>query len=619
MPLSDLRNSGEIQLSWSDSTTEAFDRYRAQLERLRRKRQKAWIRFDTAFAETHVWLNCTEHTFADSENREDIRNELYRWLMPAPAGFDRLYLLARENAEMPCYDITDHTQRCLAGDLSTAERLRGRTVFRLCEAEVQSAKYDLLSEVGVDDFTQQVLKRYIHELADFLGDVVTGFCCPLPNFLSPLRTHTLSIPWSPELIPHFQTLSTEIVLLGLLPLVFHETYDSASVRSRFWSELTQQFANVCIGGVRQFCHQWNLQFAVEVPTNGQALEIDVGSILKQADRPILRTDEINIPKRFLISKWIASRARSEHTQQVSSYHPQVTSHELYAYEGVLGVNSWIFNCKHQEEISTPQLQHLNRFLSIGIPKRQILIISPTHSLWTKPDQNTWDELIQAWEWLCQTVWELGYDFDIASETELVAAKTDKKAHTLQVKGTTYPLIVLPSCLSLQETTVESLTQFVKGRGRLIAVHPIPYLLNGRIGIDPYPLERLLYHRRTSIVRGTPSEKVDALKRHLQKRIQPVIQVYVAPEHHPATTIHIHHRQSQEADFFYLFNSGEASIETLIEIQGEATLVAETDAQTGEQSVLEHWHANGKTYVTYSFDYRQGRLVVARNKLSKLID
>ena len=617
MPLSDFRNSGEIQLSWSDSTAEDLDRHRAQLERLRRKRKRAWIRFDAAFAETHVWLNCTEHTFSDSERREGIRNGLHRWLMPTHAGFDRFYLLAHENAETPCYDITDYIQRCLAGDLSIAERLRGRTVFRLCQTEVRSAKYDLLSEVGVRDFTQQVLKRYTDELADFLADVVTGFCCPLPNFLSPLRPHTLSIPWSPELIPHFQTRSTEIALLGLLPLVFYETYDSATVRSRFWSELTQQFAKVCIGGVRQFCHQWNLQFALEVPASVQALEIDVGTILEQADRPILRIDDINIPKRFLIAKWIASRARSEYAQQVSICHPPVTSHELRAYESVLGFNSWMFNpttvSQHQEGISTPQSQHLNRFLSLGVPKRQILIISPIHSLWTKPDQNTWDELIQAWEWLCQTVWELGYDFDIASETELAAAKTDKKTRSLQVKGTAYPLVVLPSCLSLQETTVESLTQFVKGRGKFIAVHPVPYLLNGRIGIDPYPLERLLYYWRTSIVHGTPTEKVDTLKRHLKKCIKPVTQVYVAPENHPATTIRIHHRQSKASDLFYLFNCGEISIETLIEIQGEATQVKEGDAKTGEQSVLAHWHANGKTYVTSSFDRRQGRLVVARKK------
>lgn len=613
MQLSDFRNSGEIQLSWSDSTAEDLDRHRAQLERLRRKRERAWVRFDAAFAETHVWLNCAEHTFSDSERREDIRNGLHRWLMPAHTGFDRFYLLAQENVETPCYDITDHIQRCLAGDLSIADRLRGRTVFRLCQAAMRSAKYDLLSEAGVGNFTQQVLKRYTDELADFLVDVVIGFCCPLPNFLSPLRPHTLSIPWTPALIPHFQTRSTGIALLGLLPLVFYETYDSATVRSRFWSELTQQFAKVCIGGVRQFCHQRNLQFALEVPASVQTLEIDVGTILEQADRPILSTDAINIPKRFLIAKWIASRARSEYTQQVSICRPQVASHELRAYESVLGFNSWMVSCKHQEGISTPQSQHLNRFLSIGVPKRQVLIVSPIHSLWTKPDQQTWDELIQAWEWLCQTVWELGYDFDIASETELVAAKTDKKARSIQVKGTAYPLVVLPSCLSLQETTVESLTQFVKGRGKLIAVHPVPYLLNGRIGIDPYPLERLLYYRRTSIVRGTPTEKVDVLERHLKKWIKPVIQVYVTPENHPATTIHIHHRQSKESDLFYLFNSSEAAIETLIEIHGETTQVEEGNTKTGEQSVLAHWYANGNTYITSSFDRQQGRLIVARKK------
>jgi hypothetical protein len=163
-----------------------------------------------------------------------------------------------------------------------------------------------------------------------------------------------------------------------------------------------------------------------------------------------------------------------------------------------------------------------------------------------------------------------------------------------------------------------LTRFVKEvkvRGRLITMDPVPYLLNGRIGIDPYPLERLLYRWRTSTLRGTTDEKVASLERLLRKRIKPPIQVYVKPDNAPTHAIAVQYRQSENLDLFYLFNRGERPIETLIEIRWEAT-VEEWNTVNGEQLPQDHWHANGKTYTTLSFDVRQGRLIVVRKDASQ---
>ena len=156
---------------------------------------------------------------------------------------------------------------------------------------------------------------------------------------------------------------------------------------------------------------------------------------------------------------------------------------------------------------------------------------------------------------------------------------------------------------------------MKARGKFIATEPVPYLLNGRIGIEPYPLERLLYRWRTSILRGTTDEKTAHLKRLLGKRIKPAIQVYVKPDNFPTREIIIQHRQSAELDLFYLFNRGELPLETLIEIRWEAK-IEEWDAGTGEQLALDYWHANGNTYITRSFDFQRGRLIVARKNASR---
>ena len=598
------RAQGEVLLPFPRPATQTeTDAHRAKLQQLSREGVAAWILLDTVTNQTRFWLNFAEHTFHQTASREAIQNHLRQWVHTSQA-FGHVYLLAQTNADAPCYDITDYIQRCVNGDRSIADRLKGRTIFRLHQTEMQG--YDLLSPHGVHALAHQTLKRYIHEFADLMERPVVGFCCKFPTFLSPLKAPSLSIPWSDA----FEgTLEAE--LLSHLPLIHYETYDSATIRSLFWERLTQQFAKVCIGGLRKFCRQWNLQLAVNFPSTAKALEVDIGAILNAADRPILNANKPDNPKPFLVAKQVVSGGGSG---QVSICRSESHPNRLAA-DSVLGFNSWMHDVTHQARRDVFGAHYASRFLSIGAPKRPVLILSPIHSLWTKPDSKTWNWSTKEWSWLCQTVWQLGYDFDITSETALATAEVDKRAHALRLNEGDYSLILLPPCLSLQEGTVEMLTQFVKARGKLIAIDPVPYLLNGRIGLDPYPLERLLYQWRTSILRGTTSEKVVALERLLRKRTKLPIQIYAKPDNVLTRAIAVQHRESEELDLFYLFNRGERPIETLIEIRWEAT-VEEWDTTNGQQLVRDHWHADGKAYTTLSFDCLQGRLIVARKTTSR---
>jgi hypothetical protein len=604
------RTRGEVLLPFPRLTTQKeIDAHRVKLQQLKRENVAAWLLLDTVTDGTRFWLNFVEHTFHQTQKREAIRNHLRGWGHTSQTS-DRIYLLAEANADAPCYDITDYIQRCVDGDLSVADRLKGRTTFRLYQTETQG--YDLLSQQGVDALAHQVLERYIHEFHDLIEHSVAGFCCEFPTFLSPLKIPATSIPWSDAF---GKTLNPE--LLAHLPLIHYETYDSATIRSLFWERLTQQFAEVCVGGLREFSCQQNLQLAVSFPSTAKALEVNIGSILKAADRPILNANKLDKPKPFLIAKQIASRFESpEGSSQISLCRSDSHSNRFVA-DSALGFNSWMRNEEHNNSkiVSRGSEAHYySQFLSIGVPKRSVLVLSPIHSLWTKPDPKGWNWLVKEWCWLCQTVWELGYDFDIASETALATAEVDKSARALRLNGGSYSSVLLPPCLALQEGTVEVLTQFVKARGGLIAMDPVPYLINGRIGLDPYPLERLLYRWRTSILRGTTNEKVAALERLLRKQIKPSIQIYAKPDNIPTRAIVAQHRESADLDLFYLFNRGEQPIETLIEIQWESA-VEEWDATNGERHAQSHWHADGKTYTTLSFDCGQGRFIVARRGIS----
>ena len=587
---------GEVLLPYSRLTTQReIDAHREKLQQLKRKNAAAWLLLDTVTAGTRFWLNFVEHSFNQHTGRGTIQNHLRGWADISQTP-DRIYLLAEANADAPCYDITDYIQNCVDGDLSVADRLKGRTIFRLHQTETQG--YDLLSPQGVHSLAHQVLKPYVHEFRNLLEDSVMGFCCEFPTFLSPLRVPANSIPWSDAF---GETLDPE--LLAYLPLIYYETYDSATIRSLLWERLTQQFAEVCVGGLRKFARQWDLQFAINFPSTAKALEVDIGTILKAADRPILNANKIDKPKPFLIAKQIASRKllrldrpfRDQGSPQESKLESPEDSDQIslcrsdshtnrFVADSALGFNSWICDgLQNNTKIlsGSNDAYYFSQFLSIGVPKRSALILSPIHSLWTKPDPKEWNWLVKEWSWLCQTVWELGYDFDIVSETGLTEAEVDKSSRTLRLNGEDYSAVLLPPCLALQEETVDVLTQFVKARGGLIAMDPVPYLLNGRIGLDPYPLERLLYRRRTAILRGPMNEKAAALERLLRKHIQLPIQIYARPDNTSTNAVVVQHRESTDLDLFYLFNRGEQSIETLIEIRWES-VVEEWEPTNGER-------------------------------------
>ena len=593
-------------LSWRGS--QEATGHRAELTRLVRRGERAWVSLPAALLETRYQLNAVEQSFGEMENATAIQAKLHQSQVQHRTDFAQHYLIAQPQAEAPCYNINEYVQRCIAGDLAIAERLRGRTVIHLYQTEM--ATEDLLSRTGVSAFVKRVLVDY---LKTYGKKHFIGFTCELPRFLSlvsVLGTGTTSVPWSPTLLE-----ATEDTLTTYLPLVFYETYNSAAVRNTFWNELTTRFAIYFLRGMRDFCHQERLQFALSLPASAKALEFELGALLAHVDCPILNATEIDTPKRFVIAKWVCSDTQYAGIARKAS---QKTDKQTVLEEASLGFNLWI----HRDTTTASEAVTLTQKLSRGYPKRPLLMVAPTQSLWTKPDEKQWSGLTKAWGWLCQSVWELGYDFRIVSEQELGSAeivRTDSAGKRGNRSGglsflndpadikSIYNVILLPSCISLQEDTVKCLSAFTKVKGRLIADEPIPYLLNGRIGLEPYPLEHLLYGRRTTILRGPKNEKIAKLEKSLRKWVNCPVSVYKKPDNEETPLVQVHHRTTGGFEMFYLFNTGPEPIDALIEIHREVSHATEWDLFKGAEETVAFWHANGRTYLNRPFAVNQGRL------------
>lgn len=595
-------------LSWRGAREATV--HRAELTRLVRRGERAWVSLPAALLETRYQLNAVEQSFSGVESATAIQAKLHRVHVQNSTEFAQHHLIAQPQADAPCYNISEYVQRCIAGDLPVAERLRGRTVIHLYQTEM--ATEDLLSRTGVLEFVKRVLVEY---LKTYDKKHLIGFTCELPRFLSLVRilgTGTTSVPWSPTLLE-----TAGDALTTYLPLVFYETYNSAAVRNTFWNELTTRFATCFLKGVRDFCHQERLQFALSLPASAKTLEFELGALLAHVDCPILNATEIDTPKRFVIAKWVCSDTQHAGISRKVS---QETDSRTVLEEASLGFNLWI----NRDTATPPESDTLTQKLSRGYPKRPLLMVAPTQSLWTKPDEKQWNGLTKAWGWLCQSVWELGYDFRIVSEQELGSAeivRTDSTGRRGDRRGglsfpndpanikPIYNVVLLPSCISLQEETVKRLRAFTKAKGRLIADEPIPYLLNGRIGLEPYPLEHLIYGRRTTILRGPQNEKLEKLEKSLRKWVNCPVSVYLKPGNEETHLVQVHHRATERFETFYLFYRGAEPIDALIEIYRQVSHVTEWDLFKGTEGTVDFWHANGRTYLNSTFTDKQGRLFV----------
>ena len=599
----DAFSTGNV-LSWQGTQNTAA--HQAEL----RRRKQAWVGLPSTLLQTRYQLNAIDLSFSDAETATTIQSSFRASQLSDGTEFNQYYLIAEPHAEEPCYNISDYVQRCVAGDLTIAERLRGRTVINLYQTE--GVIDDLLTEQGVFQFIEQMLKGY---LKTYGKQHLIGFTCELPKFLSlasVIGAGTSSVPWSPVLLE-----ASETALATYLPLVFYETYNSAAVRNTFWKVLTARFATCFLGGLREFCHQEGLQFALSLPTSAKTLEFELGAMLAEVDCPILNTTEIDTPKRFVVAKWVCSDTQYAGIARKAGNKTDARPPMSRLLEDAsLGFN--IFLNSSSTADSVPQ------GLARGYPKRPILMVAPTQSLWTKPDEKSWSGVTKAWGWLCQSVWELGYDFRIISEQELSAADVID-ASTARKRGhksgglcfpnnemdtqEVYSVVLLPSCISLQEETVKCLKAFTKAKGRLIVDEPTPYLLNGRIGLEPYPLEQLIYGRRATILRGPPDEKLVKLEKRLRKWVTRIVSVYVKPDNDPTDNVYVLHRKAEASEIFYLFNTGSESMETLIEIRREASSVSEFDLFKATKENVTFWHADGKTYLNSVFTPQQGRLFV----------
>jgi len=294
-------------------------------------------------------------------------------------------------------------------------------------------------------------------------------------------------------------------------------------------------------------------------------------------------------------------------------------------EYIAGCNLFSLSNQGMDDVED-YIRRLNYALSHGERCTRLLIVNPISSLWVKFGSQDWHWMVNELAYISEQLMASHHDFDYTDENLMV---THGRIHSgarkfnflsgradacrLSLGSANYSVLLIPPCINLQSNTVEMLQEFISAKGKLIACEPLPYLMDGMTGDYIYPLERLLHHRRTTILlqsnnQGSQEEKLHQLETILDKFTSDNIRIYAKPENLKAKEIIKHHRKYESLDICLLLNTSEKQIETLIEIDGR-THVEEWSLVNGEKFEPAQWHADDRTYAELHFEAKMARLLV----------
>lgn len=555
-------DSGEfnlLHLTWrNDFTEKQIQNHKYQLDKAKAHGKRAWVlfRYNGTHAKSVIFSKLKIPSSSDLKRTVSFLNSK----LPNRSEILKVFLRAKEYAPESHYDITEYLFDCLDGDLKVAKALNEREIFLLRLEDNSNQPYNILSKKGTQKLIENIYRPYFQRFNDYFGETIAGIQLKPPELLD-YTEYNAQIPWTSEM-PEFFSETKGYNLFEYIPLLFYEVYDSAIVRHDFWQTLTQLCSVNYVSTIRK----WANNHGIKLETWNRA-SFDQNSLPPPGFRPapdvspLLQLGEVKT----------LNRASS---------------------------------IRNRQSISRMKL-----LISSSRRDSDIVVIYPMSSFWVKSksgDEET--------EWILQNLARLddmlkgwGYDYDYGDETLIAKlGEIDKKDKTFVVGQNSYSVVLIPPCITLQESTVKLLTEFISAKGKLVAIEPLPYLLKGKVGTDPYPLESLLYRRRTIILPENSKKLGNRLKKILDKKLKPELKFYLRPDN-PQTYVILRHRRKYNGLYLYfLVNSSSESKEILLEFDSEVSL-EEWHLVDGTRSQPKQWHANRKTYAKLNFNTEQMRV------------
>ncbi|MEA3345462.1 MAG: glycosyl hydrolase, partial [Chloroflexota bacterium] len=537
---------------------------------------------------------------------------------------------------------------------------------------------DLLNPDAVHAFLDSTYERYRQEVGADFGGAVPGIFTDEPTYNHRIlaRMDQPFVPWTIGLEEYFQE-KRGYDLLDRLPDLFFESPTAPGTRYDFWHTLTQRFVESFSQQMYEWCEEHGLAF-----TGHYVAEDTLRSQTEWIGAAMPHYAYQHIPGIDKLRRDVAQPATVKQLDSAAcQLGRERTLCEAYgcagqnfAFAGRKWIGDWLYllgvnllnphlslysmrgarkrdfpaNLYYQQpwwpynQLIADYFARLGWALTQGQRVVDILVIHPIGSAWSlySPLRTLpVDKLNEQFEEVVESLLDLHRDFhfgdemlmeelQVACPSDPVCAGRRRASCKLQVEGgneaalkvgeMTYRVVIVPPGVTLAQSTVALLEEFASAGGRVIAIEPLPTMVEGR------PADQVLPE-------GTKVIELDreALRSALDSALPPDVKLPGAPKvwyHHRRVTLPFqlmarsctpspsfgtpsHRVRAEEGELYFLANTDfERGTVVTARLQGEGRL-EEWDLMSGEIHPLPSHCADGYTNVTLDFPPVGSRLLV----------
>jgi len=506
------------------------------------------------------------------------------------------------------------------------------------------AYLDLLNPEAVRVFLHTTHETYARATGDDFGETVPGIFTDEPCFLS--RNQDVvprsSIPWTDDFLAYFQARNGYDLLPHLPSLFFDLAKDGAGdvhgVRYDYWRTVTERFVESYTQQVFAWCDEHGLAYTghymdedtllgqiewigaamphyayMHVPgidklgreiNGGQGTILTVkqlDSIACQLGKPRTLCENYGCSGQDFAHagrKWIGDWA---YVLGVNLNNPHLS---LYSMRGERK-RDYPQNIFYQQpwwpenRLIADYFARLSYVLSQGKRVVDILVIHPVGSAWAlyKPDAHYQvQQLDRALDELLMALMQSQRDFHLGDEMLMeigapceAQVKTDELGPRLQVGEMTYRVVIVPPGVTLADNTVRLLEAFAEAGGPVVAIQPVPTLINGRSTDDP------VLPKTTHV--ATVGELPDLLDDLLPFDVRVLGDAVLHPRR---SSIWVHHRRIGQMDCYFLANTDrETGGVATVQLRDQGR-VEGWDPATGDVGSLPSSERDGYTEIVLDF-------------------
>jgi len=490
---------------------------------------------------------------------------------------------------------------------------------------------DTLNPKAVRAFIKSTYEAYYKEIGKEFGHTVPGVFTDEPSYIyhPGYESKGFLFPWTSKFPYHFQKKNGYDIRKHLISLV-DNVGNYHKVRYDYRRMVTELFVDSYSRQVYSWCDKHNLKYT------GHYLHED--SLKTQTEwigAAMPHYEYMHVPGIDHLDRQIKWHLMT--VKQVSSVAHQLGKErvlsELYGSSGwnlsfeeqkwigdweyVLGIN---FRCQHlglytmrgfRKRDYPPGISYqqpwwkyhkkiadyfarLSFMLSQGKFMCNILVLHPIESAWavyTPRDHRRINRLNNSFLKLSRTLCELHRDYDYGDES-LMEKYGCVRADNLVIGESSYKLVIIPPAVTLRQHTFELLKRFVKKGGRVIAIKPLPYLIDGERSAA---LKIFFDSGGVEIIK----DDNDMLKASLSKLLLASVSITDA-KGRDIKKIYCHERKLNNKRIYFFVNiDPKKGLAAVIRIRQRGCL-KEWDMDTGEVKPVNYDFKHGCTQSSVSF-------------------